>query len=48
LKKLTGIKEVDESNLQGIQTNIEAANEVFKTDQDAVAQILADSTKNLL
>ena len=47
LKKLAGIKEVDESNLQGIQANIEAANEVFKTDQDAVTQIIENSALNI-
>lgn len=47
LKKFAGIKEVDESNLQGIQANIEAANEVFKTDQDAVTQIIENSASNI-
>lgn len=47
LKKLAGIKEVNESNLQGIQANIEAANKVFKTDQDAVTQIIENSASNI-
>lgn len=47
LKKLAGIKEVEESNLQGIQANIEAANKVFKTDQDAATQIIENSVSNI-
>ena len=48
LKKFAGIKEVDESNLQGIQANIAAANEVFKTDQQAAMQIIGESVENII